>query len=86
MNEGDVWHNTVDNETWSTDVHRIAPYRGLLTVTEVATGETVHAEEVGLSYQAIFGPDIDDVESWKGKCIDVIDHPEKRTPPQKRQA
>lgn len=74
-----VWEVTLDDNTWSAKVVRLTDYTGELTVTEVSTGEVVHRETVGLSYQAIFGPDVSDVEDWQSKVLDVIDNPENRS-------
>ena len=74
-----VWGNTLDNSTWGAKVVRTGDYTAELTVTELSTGEIVHREAVGLSYQALFGPDIDDVMNWQSRIVDVIDNPEKRS-------
>lgn len=69
----DVWHNTVDQGTWDVRVERISAYRGVLIIKRADTDQEIHREEVGLSYQAIFGPDVDDVAAWQDRAIEVID-------------
>lgn len=68
-----VWDNTVDNGTWRVWVERTDNYKGVLLVERISTGERVLEEEVGLAYQAIFGPDVADVNQWQNKAIEVID-------------
>jgi hypothetical protein len=52
-------------------VTRTAPYRGELTI---ALGANVlHREAVGLSYDALFGPDVGDVASWQAITIAFVD-------------
>lgn len=33
----------------------------------------VHSEPVGISYGAIFGPDVDDVADWQDRAAAVVD-------------
>lgn len=74
-----IWENTMDGGTWKTQVLRTGSYTGVLQICDKES-TLVHQEEVGLAYQALFGPDVDDVAKWEQICIDVVDHPEKRTP------
>lgn len=77
-----VWENTVDRGTWACKVVRVFRdgdgYNGHLTVTRVADGEVILSREVGFSYGAIFGPDIDDVRYWEHTCIEAIDAQDPR--------
>jgi hypothetical protein len=69
-----VWENTVDQGAWAVKVERTEePYRGILTIVRTSDGKEVHREDVGLSYDAIFGPDVADVADWEDRCIAVID-------------
>jgi len=62
MKANEVWTATLDDK-YTVTVTRDAPYRGVFTITE---GEQVlYRESVGLRYNAQFGPDVDDVESWQ---------------------
>ncbi len=46
-------------------------YTGTLTITE---GQTVlFSKEVSVSYGAVFGPDIADVQTWQNMALDFID-------------
>ncbi len=74
-----VWQNTIDANTWSAEVVRVSEGTAQLSVTEVATGQVVHAERVGLAYGAIFGPDVDDLRQWQDRVIAVIDDPSLRS-------
>ena len=71
--EEPVWENTVDEGAWRCKVERTGDYTGVLTVVRVSDEEEILREEVGLSYQAIFGPDVDDVALWQTMCIQAID-------------
>lgn len=73
-----IWADAVDNGAWKAKVVRTSERAGELTVTESATGRVVHRENVGLSYGAVFGPDIADVTQWQDTVINVIDNPSDR--------
>lgn len=68
-----VWENTVDKGVWAVKVVRTAPYKGSLSVTKVETGDRVLEEPVGISYDAPFGPDVEDLQMWMDRVIEVID-------------
>ena len=68
-----VWHNTVDGGAWDCRVVRNGPGTGTLFVTRVLTGEVVLDQVVTLSYGAIFGPDVADVQGWEVMSIRAID-------------
>lgn len=69
-----VWSGTVDDGTWLAQVVRTAEYEGRLTVTRVSDNEVILDELVGLSYMALFGPDVSDVVEWQDKAIEAIDN------------
>lgn len=71
--ESVVWEDTVDGGEFTVSVTRNSSYKGQLRVRVAATGEVLLDEEVGLAYQAIFGPDMADVEDWEERGIEVID-------------
>ena len=54
-----VWSSKLDNK-YTVEVTRTEPYRGELTVTDGST--VLHREPVGLSFDALFGPDV--VVQW----------------------
>lgn len=68
-----IWHNTVDNGTWDCRVVDAGPGRGTLYVTRVETGGVILEQQVTLSYGAMFGPDVADVQEWEARCIEAID-------------
>jgi hypothetical protein len=68
-----VWENTVDNQTWRVWVERISSYKGRLQVAHMDTDEVILNKEVGLAYQAIFGPDVADVALWEDLAVKAID-------------
>lgn len=68
-----VYDNTVDSGAFRVAVERIGDYRGRFTVAHQPSGDVLLDEEVGLSYGAIFGPDVADVDEWQGRAIGVID-------------
>lgn len=78
-----VWFATMDNHKYQIEVHRAGSYTGRLLMWDVSgfrvdldpppPWPVVLDEEVPLSYQALFGPDIDDVASWQAKCAEIAD-------------
>lgn len=68
-----VWEATVDDERFRCVVERLDDdYRGMLVVTG-PQNESILRKEVGLSYGARFGPDVDDVNAWREWSLDAID-------------
>ena len=70
-----AWENTVDGGRFLCGVVQDENdgYSGRLQVKVVETGEMLLDEEVGISYAARFGPDMDDVRVWQERCIGIID-------------
>jgi hypothetical protein len=68
-----VWENTIDGGTWGCKVVRTQQYVGQLTVWNTASGEVILDQQVGLAYDAIFGPDVDDLAAWEGAILGSID-------------
>jgi hypothetical protein len=70
-----VWEATLDERYLIRIIRTPEAYQGLLQILE---GEkTLHEVPVGLAYDAAFGPDIDDVETWRKMAIDFIDSHEQ---------
>jgi len=68
-----VWHSMLDGHydvrvTRTEDTHL-----GLLTITDTRDGQVLLEETVPLSYGAMFGPDIFDVQAWQERSLAVID-------------
>lgn len=74
MIEDIVWEQTVDAGAFRCKVVGTDDYRGQLTVEVATSGEILLDIPVGLSYGALFGPDIDDVSDWQIQSIKVIDN------------
>lgn len=70
--EQQVWQATLD-ERYRVMVTRTAPYEGLLQVVDTEGGELLHEEEVVVSYDAIFGPDVADVARWQEIAMRIVD-------------
>lgn len=70
-----VWANTVDQGRFTVAVHPDPGdnYLGTLVVNVAESKEELLSRRVGLSYGAIFGPDVDDVNQWMALSIEVID-------------
>lgn len=66
-----IWEAKLD-EVYDCKVTRIGAYKGRLTVIDLFD-KVLLDEEVGLMYDAQFGPDISDVALWEDKCVEVID-------------
>jgi hypothetical protein len=65
-----VWSSVLDGR-FTIKVIWIAPYRGKLTIADEVT--VLYREPVTLSYNAQFGPDVDDVLSWQDSAIAFVD-------------
>lgn len=70
MNDNVVWTSTLDKR-YEVTVTRIDYYHGELTISE--SGQVLHHETVGLSYGAVFGPDVDDVAYWEEISVNFVD-------------
>jgi hypothetical protein len=68
-----IWESTVDDNTWQVKVVDKGAYKGELQVIRVADQELVHSQPVAVSFDAIFGPDIGDVNLWAEIALQVID-------------
>lgn len=68
-----VWSQSVDGGDFTVEVESTGGYQGKLVVYSEKDEEIIHEEEVGLAYNALFGPDHDDVEQWKETALRVID-------------
>lgn len=68
-----VWKSGVDNGAYEVQVVRVAEYQGVLTVTRASDNTELLNEEVGLQYDSLFGPDVDDLRSWQERALEVID-------------
>ncbi len=70
MDDSIVWSATLDDR-YIVKVRRTAPYQGELTITD---GEqTIHRQQVGLMFDALFGPDVDDVLTFQSIAIRFVD-------------
>ena len=69
-----IWNATLDDGAYECEVKRLSHSKGQLTVVETATNELILNKEVGLSYGAQFGPDVDDVAHWQEMIIEVVDN------------
>lgn len=70
MQDNVVWTSTLDGR-YEITVSRTDDYHGELTISE---GDLVlHRESVGLSYGAIFGPDVADVADWQRIAVEFVD-------------
>jgi hypothetical protein len=65
-----VWKSTLDGR-YEVIVTRTGDYMGDLSISN--ENKVLFSQPVGLSYGAIFGPDIDDVASWQEIAINFID-------------
>ena len=73
-----VWWSKLDKR-YQVEVQRVGSgsesgYRGTLFVFDhQEDNKRLLSKEVGLSYQAIFGPDFQDVSDWQDKAAKFID-------------
>ena len=71
-----VWESVLDGQYHCT-VTRLSDYKGKLEVVHQETQKIILSKELGLSYRAIFGPDMDDVSVWQNLCIEAVDSDSK---------
>lgn len=70
MSNDVVWSSTLDKR-YTVTVTRTPPYRGELSICDGDQG--LHVESVGLAYDSLFGPDVDDVCRWQEIAADFVD-------------
>jgi hypothetical protein len=70
MSKDIVWNSTLDKR-YRVTVTRTGPYRGELSICD--GDQALHVESVGLAYDALFGPDVDDVHRWQEIAVDFVD-------------
>lgn len=71
MQMKEVWKSVLDDGYKCVVMSRSDPYQGKLLVFE---GEDqIHSEDVMISFGAPHGPEADDVDRWKRRCVDIID-------------
>jgi hypothetical protein len=71
-----VWQSKLD-EKYDCQVVRTGERTGQLTMVETETQKTLLDRSVGLSYGAMFGPDMGDVAYWQDACVKAADDPVK---------
>jgi hypothetical protein len=67
-----IWEAKLDDK-YDCRVERTSKSEGHLSVTDTETKEVLLDKDVGLSYGAMFGPDISDVGYWQDLCVKVVD-------------
>ena len=67
-----IWESLLDNR-YQCQVVRESAYVGTLTITDTEQNTVVYTKAVSLSYEALFGPDMDDVYLWQTLCVNFID-------------
>lgn len=75
MNEQErqvVWEGTLDDR-YLCVVLRKRAYLGQLTVTDTETDEVLLGRDVALTYDAIVGPDVADVDKWQDMTAEAVD-------------
>ena len=69
-----VWWVRLDDR-YQIEVHRIGEYKGILCIFDHDSKDALlYIEEVVLSYNALFGPDISDVGEWQKKVVEFVDN------------
>ena len=70
--EGVVWAGVIDCR-YAIEVQRTTPYNGLYIIYDLDDNKVIYTENVSVSYDAKFGPDINDVNVWQEKACGVVD-------------
>lgn len=71
VEDNDSVYSTTLDKRYAVTVRRTGPYHGELTIAE--GGQILFRQDVGLSYNAQFGPDVADVADWQDIAINFID-------------
>jgi hypothetical protein len=69
--ENKVWSSTLDGR-YTVKVARTAHYHGELTIADEQN--VLYRQAVGLSYNSLFGPDVDDVATWQEIATKFVDN------------
>jgi hypothetical protein len=78
-----VWTATLD-KVWEITVFRTGPYRGRLVITNLSQPDKeLFTKDVGLAYDALFGPDCDDVMTWQELAANYVDGLDNESKPDK---
>lgn len=68
-----VWWSRLDSR-YLVEVRRLEPYKGKLYIFDRKSDyRLVHSQEVSFMFDAIFGPDVDDVNTWQVIALDYAD-------------
>ena len=68
-----VWWSRLDNR-YQVEVRRVDERAAILRIFDhTRSDHLIHEESVGLSYGAIFGPDVADVAEWQERAMRVVD-------------
>lgn len=75
-----VWYSTLDNR-YKIQIQRIDYSSANLYIFDsIKNNEQIFCQKVSLSYGAIYGPDVNDVNIWKKIIINFIDKEIKNVP------
>jgi hypothetical protein len=66
-----VWYSVLD-QTYVVTVTRIDEYQATYEIAD-AVGTPLVTDMVGLSYGALFGPDVSDVDEWQQRAVAFAD-------------
>jgi len=68
-----AWARVLDAR-YGMEVQRVEPYRGKYCIFDLDDNDRlIFSEDVNISHDAIFGPDIADVYEWSERGIEIID-------------
>ncbi len=72
LRENAIWARILDCQ-YGCEVQRTEPYKGILIIEDLVNQKLIHKEEVHISYDARFGPDMYDAQVWSVKACNVVD-------------
>lgn len=73
MNEESiVWWSYMDDKYY-VHVDRTGQYSAVLKIDTKENGVNLHSEETSLSYGAMFGPDVEDIQAWQERIVELVD-------------
>ena len=69
-----VWWTRLDGR-YQIEVHRSGENNGVLHIFDhFENDKHVFEKPVSLSYGAVFGPDVGDINDWKSMAVDFVDN------------
>jgi allophanate hydrolase subunit 1 len=70
VNTDTIWTASLDG-VYKIKVVRIGEYQGEISISRA--GKLIKKTQVPLAYDAVFGPDLSDVQAWQDWSVAIVD-------------